>query len=133
MVQLPTSLLNRMYEPESLRNTDAGFELAFKNRLAPSTLIGVGPLVVDGVTYNGSVVVVRLERPSVGYGRLPEPIVRPASEVSSGKSLRFEVNTVARVVVPGQQLSPGQHELVWSFDTQEVGAITLRVVDQLNE
>ena len=133
MATLPSSLLNRLYEPNSLRNTEEGFELAFKNRLAPSTMVGVGRLSVDGLVFEKDVVTVRLERPAVGHRRPPEPLVREGSEISDQKSLPFGLNTIARVTVLGTHLSPGEYRVTWTFRTREVGDITVQATDQVGE
>ena len=55
MSPLPSALLSKFYERDSLRNTDTGFELRFKNRLAPSTIVGIGPLTLDGHVYEATI------------------------------------------------------------------------------
>ncbi|MFN2166612.1 MAG: hypothetical protein ACK2U9_10185, partial [Anaerolineae bacterium] len=64
MATLPSSLLSKFYEPDSLRNTDSGFEMAFKNRLAPSTLIGIGSLKIDGYVFQDEDLTLRIVRPA---------------------------------------------------------------------
>lgn len=133
MATLPASLLNRLYEPDSLRNTRDGFELAFKNRLAPSTMIAVGPLKIDGRRFEGTALTLRVERPALGHGRPPDPLLRVGDEVTSARSLPFGLNAVARILVAGASLPPGEYELSWSFKTLEVGDITVYATDVVPE
>jgi hypothetical protein len=129
MVAFPTSLLERLYEADSLTNTDTGFELSFKNRLAPTTLIGVGSLCIDGQVFDSTDLVLTVVRPAVRHGRSPEPLVRTGSEVTAAKSLPFGLNAVARLSIAGKRLPPGSYTVSWSFRTKEVGEITVKATD----
>lgn len=133
MCPLPATLLSRFYIAHSLCNNASGFELAFKNRLAPSTLVGVGPLTVDSQDYAGDVLTVRLERPPARHGRLPEPLVWAATDVTAQRALPFDLNTIVRVAVTGHRLLPGQHDIALVLRFKEVGDIVVAVVDQLAE
>jgi hypothetical protein len=133
MATLPSSLLNRLYEQNSLHNTETGFELAFKNRLAPSTMVGVQRLSVDGLVFERDAITVRLERPAVGHRRPPEPLVRKGSQISDQKSLPFELNTIAWIIVHGTHLPPGEYQVSWTFTTREVGDITVQATDQVTD
>ncbi|MEZ4768245.1 MAG: hypothetical protein R2844_07455 [Caldilineales bacterium] len=127
----PTSILSKFYEKDSLRNTADGFEVMFRNRLAPTTLIGAGPLTIDGQQYSGEQVVFQLERPQEGHSRPPTPIMRTAEEINKGKSVVFGVNYTARVAVPGHQLSPGSYRVALALRTKEVGDITVTADDEI--
>lgn len=129
MPTLPASLLKRLYVRESLRNTESGFELAIRNSVAPSTMIGLGPLVIDGRGIEGERLGLCLERSSLPFGRRPEPLVRAGKDVTPGKALRFDLNTTARVQVTGQWLEAGEHRISLVIKTKEVGDITIEAVD----
>ena len=96
MSEIPASIFSKLYEQDSLRNTDDGFEVRFRNRLAPTTLIGVGPLSIDGEQWSGEQLIIQLERPREGHSRPPTPIVRNGKEISEKKPVMFGVNTVAK-------------------------------------
>ncbi|MCB0206229.1 MAG: hypothetical protein H6649_13890 [Caldilineae bacterium] len=131
MSSTPVSILSKFYEQDSLHNTDDGFELVFRNRLAPTTLIGVGPLTIDGEQYSGEQVVIQLERPREGHSRPPTPIVRTAEQISDEKRVSFGVNVIARVAVSGPQLSPGPYRVALALRTKEVGDITVTADDEI--
>lgn len=131
MPSLPSSLLQRFYERNSLCNTDSGYELVIRNSVAPSTLLGVGPLVIDGLTVGPEHLECRLERPPVRHGRQPEPLVRTGDEISPSKALRFDLDVVLRVAVYGRRLSPGEHRFALHLRTKEVGDIIVEASDQL--
>jgi hypothetical protein len=131
MPSLPSSLLQRFYERNSLCNTDSGYELVIRNSVAPSTLLGIGPLIIDGQTIGPEHLECRLERPPVRHGRQPEPLVRTADEISPARALRFDLDVVLRLVVYGQRLSPGEHRFALHLRTKEVGDIIVEAADQL--
>lgn len=134
-------ILSKLYEPGSLRNTEKGFELAFKNTMAPSQVTAVGPLIVDGAVVDLANAVLRLERPSERLGR--QPSVREwqvkainketDKEKDKDRTLSFDLFNVAWVVVPGQQLPPGPHQVALSLTTKEVGDLTLTAEDSVAE
>lgn len=131
MSAIPISVLNKFYEKDSLRNTENGFEVLFRNRLAPATLIGVGPLSIDGAQFSGQQLIVQVERPREGHSRPPTPIVRNAKEIEEGKSVPFGVNATARIAVHGQQLHPGPYRVALALCTKEVGDIVVTADDEI--
>jgi hypothetical protein len=138
---LSPKILNKLYEPGSLRNTEKGFELAFKNTMAPSQVTAVGPLVIDGAVVDLEHAILRLERPSERLGR--QPSVREwqlkalnkdqEKEKDKDRTLSFDLFNVAWVFVPGQQLPPGPHQVALSIKTKEVGDLTLTAEDSVAE
>jgi hypothetical protein len=132
MSPLPSTLLSKFYERDSLRNTEKGFELRFKNRLAPSTIVGFGPLVVDGQVFEGEQLAMTIERPARGFRPPPEPLVRSAKSFEKDRSLPFEINTVLRVAVTGTRLPPGAHQVAFTLKTKEVGEIVVTAEDAVS-
>jgi len=131
MSTIPSSILKKFYEPDSLRNTDQGFEMVFRNRLAPATLTGVGPLSIGGEQYAGEQVTVQFERPREGFARPPAPLVRHAGAIDEKNTMTFGVNVVARVAVAGRTLSPGVYRVALALRTKEVGEITVTADDEI--
>ena len=129
MSPLPSALLSKFYERDSLRNTDTGFELRFKNRLAPSTIVGIGPLTLDGRVYEAKEWIFAFERPAEGHRPPPEPVFRTAKDIEEKRSRVFEINAVLRVAVLGSKLLPGSHQVTLTFRTKEVGDITVMAED----
>lgn len=133
MAKIPASLSKRLYVRESLRNTANGFELVIKNSVAPSTLIGFGPLTIDGRVVEEERLGLSLARPPVAFGRPPEPLTRMAKHVTPSKALRFDLNSAACVQVAGQWLTPGEHHISLVVKTKEVGDITIEATDLVTE
>ena len=106
MSPLPSALLSKFYEQNSLRNTDTGFELRFKNRLAPSTIIGIGPLTLDGHVYEADDLVFAIERAAEGHRRPTDAVFRTANDIKDDRSRVFDINAVLRVAVLGSKLRP---------------------------
>lgn len=129
MSPLPSALLSKFYERDSLRNTDTGFELRFKNRLAPSTIVGMGPLTLDGRVYEAKEWTFAFERPAEGHRRPAEAVFRTAENFEEKKSRVFEINAVLRIAVIGSNLAPGLHQVTLTFKTKEVGDITVTAED----
>jgi hypothetical protein len=133
--------LSKLYETGSLRNTEKGFELAFRNTMAPSQVTSVGPLVVDGAEVDLGNAILRLERPSERLGRPPS--VREwqfkalnketDKDKDKDRTLSFDLFNVAWVVVSGQWLPPGPHQVTLSIKTKEVGDIMLTAEDSVAE
>ena len=138
---MPPRILSKLYEPGSLRNTEKGFELAFKNTMAPSQVTAVGPLVIDGAAVDLEHAILRLERPSERPGRQPSvrewqvKAINKETEKDKGKdrTLSFDLFITAWMVVPGRQLPPGPHQVALSIKTKEVGDLTLTAEDSVAE
>lgn len=122
---------SKLYERGSLCNTATGFELAFKNTIAPSTILEFGSLTVDGQAVARDQILVRLERPSERIGR--EGTVRewPAKIIGGERMVPFDLFTVARVQVTASPLPPGSHQVMLAIRTREVGEMTLTAEDSI--
>jgi len=92
----PPHILNKLYLPNSLKNTEAGFEFAIKNVVDSTSLYGVGPLLLDGQP-------IELEAVTVQAGNL----TLAAGEVSQQKRLPVYYGTILTVRVAGQTLAAG--------------------------
>ncbi|MBC7251195.1 MAG: hydroxymethylglutaryl-CoA reductase [Anaerolineae bacterium] len=120
MPGLPAFVLKKLYVKGSLKNTDNGFSLSIRNTLAPGTITGLAPLQVDGRSYP-------LERTLLQVGETS----LPASEISSASAYQFPLNATATILVTGETLSPGEHQIVITVDTREVGELQIAVSDTL--
>jgi len=129
MAKIPAALLSNLYEKGSLRNTDTGFELAFRNRMAPITVQSVGPLIVDGRTFERDVMVVRLERPAKKFGKQAEPLLRTGKDFKDGKSLLFDLNCTLRVSVTADRLPAGSQRVSCMIQTREMGDMVVQAED----
>ncbi len=122
MPELPAEMLRRLYRQGSLRNTEGGFELVLWNTLAPGTLIGVGPVSVDGQVFPP-------ERITILTGRSK----RSADRVSERGPLSFPVNGQIRLHIAGNPLAPGWHTVVINAHLKEVGSLSIEIEDRLAE
>lgn len=118
---VPSFLLKKLYVKGSLRNTESGFELALKNTLAPGTLIGLGPLTVDDASYSPESITLTTPQ---GESR--------GNEITSRSPQSFGLNAEVKINVQGQPLAPGEHHVVFSVLTREVGRIEFDIADTLS-
>ncbi len=118
MPAIPPALLRRLYVEGSLQNRPDGFEFTLRNRLAPSTILGLGPLAVDdrGVVQED----VRIQT---------KRNIRAVTKVTDKALLDWPINTEIKIIVVGRNLEPGTHRLTFAINLKEVGVLTLRVED----
>ncbi len=120
MPAIPAFLLKKLYVKRSLKNTDAGVELEIKNTLAPGTIIGAAPVVINGT-----------EHP------LAETIVVSGgdeyvfADVSKEKPLTFGINTSIVIRLLGARLEPGTHKISIPVMTKEAGELQIEVSDTI--
>lgn len=119
-MSVPSFLLKKLYVKGSLKNTESGFELALRNNLAPGTLIGMGPLAIDDATYAPEAILIKSAQ-GEWHG----------NEISSRSPLTFGMNVEIKISVQGKPLTPGEHHVVFSVMTREIGRIEFDVTDSL--
>lgn len=118
---VPSFLLKKLYVKGSFKNTLKGFELSLKNALAPGTLIGFGPLQIDGRD-------IPLETVFISIGSA-DPV--RASDVSLAAPRLFPLNSVVNFRVEDQPLAPGSHRLVLAVNTKEAGELKIDAEDTI--
>ena len=118
---VPSFLLKKLYVKGSFKNTLKGFELSLKNALAPGTLIGFGPLQIDGRN-------IPLETVFISIGSA-DPV--RASDVSLAAPRLFPLNSVVNFRVEDQPLAPGSHRLVLAVNTKEAGELKIYAEDTI--
>ena len=116
---IPAALLRRFYVDGSLHNSEAGFSFHLRNRVAPTTLVSLGPVEIDGEPISAKEVTI------------VESKSRRASEVSTKAPLVLPMGKQLQVVVPGRVLGDGEHEVLVHAMTREVGSIVISVVAQI--
>jgi len=119
-MSVPSFLLKKLYVKGSLKNTENGFELALKNNLAPGTLIGMGPLAIDDATY----------APEAIHIKSPQGEWQ-GNEISNKNPVTFGMNAEVKISVQGSPLVPGEHHVVFSVMTREIGRVEFDVTDRL--
>lgn len=118
MPAIPPALLRRLYVEGSLQNRPDGFEFILRNRLAPSTILGLGPLVVDDRSMAQDVVQIQTKRNR-----------RAITKVTDKAPHDWPINTEIKLIVGGRALEPGTHRLAFAISLKEVGVLMLRVED----
>ncbi len=118
---VPSFLLKKLYVKGSFKNTSNGFELSLKNALAPGTLIGFGPLQIDGRN-------IPLESVFLRVGNA-DPI--RASDVSVSAPRLFPLNSIVNFRVEDQPLAPGSHRLFLVVNTKEAGELKIDAEDTI--
>ncbi|MGQ9492747.1 MAG: hydroxymethylglutaryl-CoA reductase [Anaerolineae bacterium] len=121
MGSIPAFLLKKLYVKGSLKNTSNGFELTIQNTLAPGTIVGLGPLQVDGVEYP-------LEQTRV---ILPDGRSVSVAEISAQEPMRFAVGDKVTIQVEGAPLAAGAHKVMISPKTKEAGVLEIPAEDTI--
>ncbi len=117
---VPSALLRRFYVEGSLRNRRGGFELRLSNRLAPGTLLGIGPLIVDGRLYAGDDLLLQTRKS-----------LRPAANVSPEHPFDWPLKMELTLVGMGAELKPGPHSITIGLWLRETSQVTLTIEDSL--
>lgn len=118
MPGLPAEMLRRLYQRGSLRERGDGFELMLTNPLAPGTIIGVGPILIDDNEFPPTQITVLAGRSE-----------RPAPRVDERAPVQFAINSQIRLQVTAARLTPGPHRLTIHLILREVGAVRIEVED----
>jgi hydroxymethylglutaryl-CoA reductase (NADPH) len=119
---IPSSVLSKLYNRTSLRNTDRGVRFSVKNRLSPATLRKVARFEVDSQPVDLECVAVSFE------GRAPIPV----TEITPKKPIDFPLGALLTFNVGIESLEEGRHQLTLVFDTRPFGELKLAVSDSLN-
>lgn len=119
--QFPSFLLKQLYVPGSFRNTPNGFELTLRNRIAPATLVGFGPLQLDGRDIPRDQILI-----SIGVGK---PI--RASDITRESPQAFPFNSAVHFQVDDQPLALGKHRLSLAVNTAEAGEFKIDAEDTI--
>jgi len=117
---VPKALLNKLYNRSSLRNTAAGARFSVKNRLAPARLERV-----NRIALNGEVLQPEQIRVSVDGG---EPV--GIDRIDPGSPIDFPLGTLLTFDLRVAPLSDSEQSLVFEFEADPFGRLTLEVADQ---
>ncbi len=119
---VPNSLLKKLYNRSSLRNTAAGVRFSIKNRLSPSTLTSVKPMALNGRDVDP-------ERIRIGVdGGAPESMER----FSDRLPMDFPLGTLLTFDLDLEPLEAGDHSLRLRFEAKPFGNIEVELTDRLN-
>ena len=117
---IPPALLRRLYVQGSLRKRHDGFEFTLRNRLAPSTILGLGPLTVNGRVYEGDNLLLHTRKST-----------RPAERVMPEFPFDWPINADITLIGVGPRLAAGLHALTIALVLRETGKTTLTIEDSL--
>ncbi len=112
----PSSMLAKLFVKNSLKNTETGFEMKIKNIIDYGTLVGMGPLVVDGTTYAPSQVSVKANQ-----------VELMGDQIDQSRPLPIPVMAEVRVTVRGAKLEPGEHKVTLQMFVREAGKMQFSV------
>ena len=116
---IPTALLRRFYLENSLQNTSNGFRFCLANRIAPTTILALGPIQVDGELYAPSQIMVTASKS------------RLASTIHERSPFFFRVGKKMTLSISGKQLSPGPHQVILHAITKEVGPVSIEFEEEV--
>ena len=115
---IPSFLLAKLYVKGSLKNTDAGFELTLKNIIDNSMLVGIGPIVAGGKSYEASAITV-----TVGDKTWK------GEEVTRQNPIPARMGNIIHIMLTGDKLSPGAQKLSVSATSSDIGKFKFEVSD----
>ena len=118
----PASMLQKLFVHGSLKNTPTGFEMKIKNIIDTGTLIGIGPVVVDGTTYAPATL-----RITTSSGEAT------GDQLSRAHSLTIRAYSEARLQVTGEPLAPGEHQIKLQMLVNEAGQLQFSITEALSE
>lgn len=122
MPAIPPFVLKKLYVKGSLQYEEGTILLRLNNVIAPGTITGIAGLVLDGKSLDLTRVSVK---PSVGDAR-------SASRISSQAPLQFPIGSEVCLMVGGERLSPGEHQLVVRVVVKDVGPLQIPISDTLD-
>jgi hydroxymethylglutaryl-CoA reductase (NADPH) len=121
MQYIPKSVLGKLYNRTSLRNTEGGVRFSVKNRLAPAGLRQISEVAIDGRDIPGDRITVACENRSAF----------PIGSVSAENPIEFPLGSLLNFFLETEPLQEGAHEIRVVFDAPPYGPLRLEVQDTL--
>jgi hydroxymethylglutaryl-CoA reductase (NADPH) len=118
---IPKSVLDKLYNRTSLRNTENGVRFSVKNRLAPATLRHISHVAIDGRVIPDEQITVASEN---------EPAF-PIGNLNSGNAIDFPLGALLSFFLQTERLDEGSHDIRVVFDAPPYGQLKLDVRDKL--
>lgn len=115
---VPSFLLAKLYVKGSLKNTDSGFEFALKNIIDSTMLIGIGPISVGGMNYEGEAISMTAGDRTVN-----------GAELSRGNPVPVRVGAPMKIAVSGDPLPAGAQKVSVATTTSDIGTIKFEISD----
>jgi len=121
MSLIPSSLLNKLYNRTSLRNSPDGVSFSVKNRLSPARLEQITAVALNGHT-------IELDRIKLTVDG-GEPI--PTTRISSDQYIDFPLGTLLTFQLDIPPLDEGEHDLEVAFLAHPFGKLKLSIHDAM--
>jgi hydroxymethylglutaryl-CoA reductase (NADPH) len=122
MALIPSSILSKLYNRTSLRNTGDSVQFSVKNRLSPVTLKSVTSVQLDGRAVEPGRIEVTAEQ--------GEPM--PATAIGAENPFDFPLGATLTFNLKIEPLDEGRHEVAVTFESRPFGKLKLAVHDRLN-
>jgi hydroxymethylglutaryl-CoA reductase (NADPH) len=116
----PPYILAQLYVKGSLKNTPEGFEFSLKNLIESTLLVGIGPFVAGGLTYEASAITLHVGESTY-----------KGEEISRQKPVPARVGIPMVLRVAGQSLAPGAQTIFVSADSSDIGKVKFDIKDTL--
>ncbi len=110
---IPTALLRRFYVENSLQNGSHGIQFRLTNRIAPTTIVSLGPIEIDGELFAPDQIMVSASK------------ARPASAIHERAPFFLRMGKKMTISIPGETLEPGSHQVILHAVTKEVGPVSI--------
>ena len=110
---IPTALLRRFYLENSLKNNGDGLEFRLANRVAPTTIVSLGPIEIDGELFAPDQIMVSASKK------------RPASAIHEQSPFFLRMGKKMTLSIPGKFIKPGEHQVIVHAITKEVGPVSI--------
>jgi hydroxymethylglutaryl-CoA reductase (NADPH) len=114
----PPSMLESVYQRGSLKDTPNGLQFTLRNTVDSGTMVGIGPIEIDGIAYGAEKITMKTAR---GEWK--------GDQFSYRSPFYFSVGTEATIAIEGISLSPGTHRIVITANTAEIGPVTFEISD----
>jgi hypothetical protein len=121
-MRVPDFLVKQFYVAGSLRAEGDGFRLQARNALGDGTLVGIGRVVVDGVT---------IDPARISATRAGDETIHRAAAVSRTAPVTFSRGDVVTFHIDGHPLSPGEHRFEVEIFERDMGALQLSLKDSV--
>ena len=118
---VPQSILNRIYNRTSLRNTGGHVQFSVKNRLSPAKLQQIQRVVLDGRAVSGDSITIVCDTGAICQ----------VSSISEDNPLDFALGTLLTFQLDMEPLNAGEHDIEVAFDAPPFGHLTIKVRDLL--
>ena len=121
MSSIPSTILKKLYNRSSLRNTDNGVCFSVKNRLSPASLEQIHHVVLNGQHIPG-------DRVTVNFSSGAE---YPADQINPDNPVNFPLASLLTFNLSADPLDVGKHDLELALECQPFGRLELKVSDLL--